>query len=42
MLIDVGFIIVDYTEVIDLIAKRLAIKVVKPGARQDWAMKPSW
>ena len=25
----------------DLMAKRLAIMVLKPGARQDWAMKPS-
>ena len=23
-------------------ANRLAMRVVKPGARQDWAMKPSW
>ena len=36
------FVTVGDSEVIDLIAKRLAIKVVKPGARQDWAMKPSW
>ena len=25
----------------DLMANRLAIMVLKPGARQDWAMKPS-
>ena len=24
-----------------LMAKRFAIMVLKPGARQDWAMKPS-
>ena len=25
----------------DLMAKRFAIMVLNPGARQDWAMKPS-
>ena len=25
----------------DLMANKFAIRVVKPGARQDWAMKPS-
>ena len=34
-------IIIVLTILKDLMAKRLAIMVLKPGARQDWAMKPS-